>query len=159
MDELFETHAASYALVGDRRSAALNVFFPEAERRYIRLVVRDAGRTVGWALVLDTQMHDDKYFGDMRVGALVDCFSALADAPAVVAAADGFLMRRGVDIVVSNQLHPAWGAALAGAGYQEGPSNYFFYYSSDLKDSLSHIPDWLQRVHMNRGDAEGPTHL
>jgi hypothetical protein len=159
VDELFAAHAGSYSLLGDRRAAALNVFFPEGERRYIRLMVREAGRTVGWALVLDTQMHDDKYFGDMRVGALVDCFSAVADAPDVVAAADGFFARRGVDVVVSNQFHPAWCDALQKAGYQRGPSNFFFYYSADLAEMLSDVPDWLQRVHMNRGDAEGPTHL
>jgi hypothetical protein len=159
VDDLFAAHAGSYSLLGDRRAAALNVFYPEDERRYIRLLVRKADRTIGWAVVLDSQMRDDKYFGDMRVGALVDCFAAVDDAAEAVAAVDGFLALRGVDVVVSNQLHPGWCGALKAAGYERGPSNFFFYYSSALAEALSGVPDWLERVHMNRGDGEGPTHL
>jgi hypothetical protein len=159
VDEPFEAHAASYSLVGDRRAAALNAFYPEDDRRYIRLVVSTEGRTLGWVLALNTRMHGDKYFGDMQVGSLVDCFSAVTDAPEVVAAADAALTRRGVDVVVSNQLHPAWCAALEQAGYERGPSNFFFYYSEALAEALSEIPGWLEGTHMNRGDGEGPTHL
>jgi hypothetical protein len=159
VDALFEAHAPSYALVGDRGAAALNVFYPEDDPRFIRLLVLAEGRTIGWAVVLDTQMRDDKYFGDMRVGSLVDCFSAVTDAAEVIAAADAALTRRGVDVVVSNQLHPAWCAALEQAGYQRGPSNFFFYYSPELAEALSDVPDWVGETHMNRGDGEGPTNL
>jgi hypothetical protein len=158
-DELFAAHARSYALVGDRRAAALNLVYPEDGERFIRLLVEHGGRAIGWALLLDTQMRDDKYFGDLRVGTLVDCFAAPADAPTVVAAADAELERRGVDLAISNQLHPAWCEALEAAGYDHGPSNFLFYYSQGLADVLSDVPGWEQGAHMNRGDGEGPTHL
>ena len=80
-------------------------------------------------------------------------------APAVVAAADDALTARGVDLVVSNQLHPAWCGALADAGYELGPSNFFFYSSEALREALSGQPEWENGIHMNRGDGEGPGHL
>jgi hypothetical protein len=158
-DQLFEAHAASYSLVGDRRAAALNCVYPEDEARYIRIAVERRGNPVGWAVLLDTAMQDDKYFGDLRLGSLVDCFAAPEDVVAVVTAADRFLTERGVDLVVSNQLHSAWCGGLEAAGYQSGPSNLFFYYSRDLAAELSAIPGWARTAHMNRGDGEGPTNL
>jgi hypothetical protein len=157
--ELFLEHASSYSLVGDRRAAALSCLYPEEEARFIRLAVERDGRAIGWAVLLDTRMSDDKYFGDMRVGSLVDCFAAPSDAPAVVATADDFLTGRGVDLVASNQLHPSWCEALEGAGYQQGPSNFYFYFSEALAEELAGVPDWQRGVHMNRGDGEGPTNL
>ena len=158
-DELFEAHAASYSLLGDRRAAALNCIYPEEEARYIRIAIERLGKTVGWAVLLATAMRDDKYFGDLRLGSLVDCFAAPEDALAVVTAADRFLTERGVDLVVSNQLHSAWCEALEAAGYQSGPSNLFFYYSTDLAGQLDPTPGWAGTAHMNRGDGEGPTNL
>jgi hypothetical protein len=158
-DELFKAHAPSYSLVGDRRVPVLNCLYPEGDERCLRIVVERDGRAIGWALLLDTKMRDNKYFGDMRVGTLADCFAAPEDAPAVVAAADDALTARGVDLVVSNQLHPAWCGALADAGYELGPSNFFFYSSEALREALSGQPEWENGIHMNRGDGEGPGHL
>jgi hypothetical protein len=158
-DELFSTNATSYSLVGDRRASVLNILYPESDERCLRIVVERDDRAIGWALLLDTRMHDHKYFGDMRVGTLADCFAAPEDAPAVVAAADDALTARGVDLVVSNQLHPAWCGALVDAGFERGPSNFFFYSSEALRDALTEQPDWESRIHMNRGDGEGPGNL
>lgn len=158
-DELFQQHLIAYTLVGDRSAAALNELCPPRDPKFIRLLVKDGDRLVGWALVLDTQMTDHKYFGSMRVGTLADCFAAPGDAGLVVAAADRFLSERGVDLVVSNQMHPAWGDALVNAGYRSGPSNFFFYFSPALADSLAATPGWERGIHLNRGDGDGPIHL
>ena len=158
-DDVFAAASSAYSLVGDRSAKALNTVFADDDDRYIRVVVERAGRTVGWALLLDTTMKDDQYFGDLRVGTLVDCFAAPEEAHAVVAAADDVLARRGVDLAISNQLHPAWCKALELTGYESGPSNFFFYYSEGLVEALSDTPDWELGTHMNRGDGEGPGHL
>jgi hypothetical protein len=158
-DELFKEHASSYSLVGDRRASVLNILYPESDERCLRIVVERDGLDIGWALLLDTKMRDNKYFGDMRVGTLADCFAAPEDAPAVVAAADDALAARGVDLVISNQLHPAWCGALERAGYELGPSNFFFYSSEALREALFGQPEWENGIHMNRGDGEGPGHL
>lgn len=158
-DDLFTANVDSYGLVADRRASALQRLYPRDEGRYLRLAVERGDRIIGWAVVLDTQMTDDKYFGDMRVGSIADCFAAPEDAYPVVSAADAFLSERGVDIIVSNQLHPQWCEALKAAGYESGPSNFFFYFSEELSDRLDATEDWERKIHLNRGDGEGPGHL
>jgi hypothetical protein len=158
-DSLFSQNVESYGFVADRRAPALRRVYPTDKHRYLRLAVANKDDVIGWALVLDTQMGDDKYFGDMRVGTIADAFAAPDHAPAVVAAADAFLESRAVDIVISNQLHPRWCAALRNAGYESGPSNFFFYYSEELGERLARTRDWERRTHLNRGDGEGPGHL
>jgi hypothetical protein len=158
-DELFAAHGGGYSLVGDRRAAALNCIYPKDDERYIRLMVERNDEVIGWAVVLDTAMRDHKYFGQMRVGSLADCFADPEAARSVVAAADDFLTQRGVDIAVSNQFHPAWCSALEAANYETGPSNFFFYSSEDLAGQLEAVPDWKRKAHLNRGDGEGPANL
>lgn len=158
-DDVFSAGAGAYVLVADRGRQALRRIFPTTETGLIRLAIRRGREVIGWAVVVDAQMRDNKYFGNMRVGSIADCFAAPRDADLVVAAADAFLTRRGVDIVVSNQLHPVWSDALKAAGYEEGPSNFFFYFSQELADRLDAIPGWRDGVHLNRGDGEGPGHL
>lgn len=159
VDELFAEKSPSYSLVGDRRARVLNTLYPKDDERCIRILVERGEHLVGWALLLDSAMNDHKYFGDLRVGTIADCFAAPVDAPAVVDAADEVLTRRGVDLVVSNQLHPAWCEALESAGYELGPSNFFFYSSAALAEALSDQEDSERGIHMNRGDGEGPGHL
>lgn len=157
-DVVFAASAPSYLLIGDRGAAALGVNYPANRPRYLRLVVERGGAVVGWALVLDTEMHDAKYFGDLRVGSIADCLAPPEDAPAVVAAATEHLLARSVDLIVSNQLHAEWRAALESAGFERGPSNFFFYLSQDLAEQLG-ASRWEDRTHLNRGDGEGPAHL
>ena len=64
-----------------------------------------------------------------------------------------------MDLIVSNQLHAGWNEALAAVGYEEGPSNFFLYFSGDLGEQLGSIPDWSREAHVNRGDGEGPENL
>ena len=158
-DELFGSHAGAYSLVADRRADALNCLYPEGNDKYVKLAVERERKIVGWAVVLDTSLRNNNYFGNMRVGTIADCFAAPEHASAVVAAADEFLSRRGVDLIISNQMHAAWGEALAQAGYLRGPSNFFLYFSQPLADTLCSRQDWQQRVHIDRGDGDGPIHL
>ncbi len=141
---------AGYDAIASRDAARLDAFYPR-EAVVIRLKVG----TAGWAVVLDTQMRGDKYFGDMRLGSIADCLAAPADAAAVTAVAVRFLEQRGVDLIVSNQLHPAWVGALRSCGFREGPSNFVFAVSKGLAEL---IPAGAE-VHMNRGDGDGPIHL
>ena len=158
-DAVFSANTDAYVLVADRGEEALRRIFPADESGYIRLAILRGERVVGWAVVLDAEMKGNKYFGNMRVGSIADCFAAPDDAPFVVAAADAYLTGRGVDIVVSNQFHPVWCDAFKATGYERGPSNFFFYFSEELAKRLDAIPAWQHGVHLNRGDGEGPGHL
>ncbi len=141
---------AEYGAIASRDSTTLDAFYPR-DAAVIRLKVG----TAGWAVVLDTQMRGDKYFGNMRLGSIADCLAAPTDAAAVMGAAVRFLEQRGVDLIISNQLHPAWIAALRGCGFRDGPSNFIFAVSKGLAEL---IPAGAE-VHVNRGDGDGPIHL
>ncbi|MGE5648168.1 MAG: hypothetical protein ACM336_20515 [Acidobacteriota bacterium] len=149
-DALWERANAGYALVAARDAASLNALYPPGEARYIRLRVPQ-----GWALVLDTRMRGHKQFGDLRVGTIADCLALPQDAEAVTAAAAGWLSARGVDLIVSNQSHAAWGRALERSGFLRGPSNYVFAASRKLAEALG----GFEEMHINRGDGDGPIHL
>jgi hypothetical protein len=118
-DEVWERSRPAYALLAQRDAATLEQLYPASDPRFLR--VRAAG---GWAVLLDTQMQGHKQFGDMRVGTIVDCLAPPESAGAVIRAAAGLLEQRGVDLIVSNQLHGAWCTALVESGFRMGPSNY-----------------------------------
>jgi hypothetical protein len=169
-DEVWERSRPSYALVAQRDATTLEQVYPASDPRFLR--VRVAG---GWAVLLDTQMQGHKQFGDMRVGTIVDCLAPLESAGAVIRAGAGVLERRGVDLIVSNQLHGAWSRALVESGFRAGPSNYLLALSPDLAEAaggekmrpqagvgrLKPAPPLQahQQFHFNRGDGDGPIHL
>ena len=158
-DELWESCHDKYALAALRDRETLNILYPRANPKFHRLVVRCNGRTIGWAVVLDTAMHGHKYFGGLRVGSIVDCFGDPRQAASVAAQALAHLRERGVDLIVSNQSHQAWGAALRAAGFLKGPSNFLFAASPQLAARLDPFDAHQQELHFNRGDGDGPIHL
>ena len=100
-----------------------------------------------------------KYFGDLRVGSIVDCFGAPGHAALVVAKVLAYLRARGVDLIVSNQSHRAWGDGLRAAGCLQGPSNFLFAASPQLAARLDPFDANQNRLHFNRGDGDGPIHF
>ena len=158
-DDLWQVCKDHYSMIAVRDADVLNILYPSIDPRFIRLKVLEGRRITGWAVLLDTPMSGDKYFGNMRVGSIVDCMAAPGDAGPVMAAASQFLERRGVDLLLSNQSHPAWGRGLRNAGFVEGPSNYFFTSSPELTRLLDEVDPARAEMHLNRGDGDGPIHL
>ena len=159
-DEVWEASRSSYLLTGARDARTLEALY---SRFYLSglivLKLTRRGRAIGWAAVLDTQMSGDRYFGDLRVGTLVDGFAAPPDAPAVVDAAMRFLTDRGVDLIVSNQAHNAWVAGLKAARFLQGPSNFAFAMSKPLAEAVAPWEGRWGDFHLNRGDGDGPINL
>ncbi len=158
-NEVWQAHGADYSFVAVRNKPVLTVLYPGESKRYYRLLVQVDGRPAGWVVVLDTQMKDHKQFGSMRVGTIADCFAAPEHADAVIGGATDFLEERGVDLVVSNQAHPWWCSALANSGFLVGPSNFVLATSRDLTKTIESCDAAFERVHVNRGDGDGPIHL
>jgi hypothetical protein len=150
-DELWEACRPQYGMAAARDGRALRQLYPPRDERFIRLRVNRKG----WAILIDTSMQGDQYFGDLRVGTIVDVLSRPENATPVIAAARRDLERRGVDLIISNQSHSAWTAALYSAGFLEGPSNFLFGASKDLA-AIAGPPT---EMHINRGDGDGPVHL
>jgi hypothetical protein len=151
-DKTWEHSRHAYALLAQRDAATLEQLYPPSDPRFLR--VRAGG---GWAVVLDTQMQNHKQFGDMRVGTIVDCLAPPEAAMRVVRAATGLLEQRGVDLIVSNQLHTDWSRALLESGFREGPSNYLLAISPAFVEVSAERSQ--SQFHINRGDGDGPIHL
>jgi hypothetical protein len=109
--------------------------------------------------LLNTQHSGRDRFGSLRLGSIVDCFAAPSAAADVVACATRVLASLGVDLIVSNQSHSAWFAALAASGYIQGPSNFIFGTSKELTRLLADAKIQFSDVHLNRGDGDGPINL
>jgi hypothetical protein len=169
-DEVWERSRPAYALLAQRDAATLDQLYPPSDARFLRVRAAD-----GWAVLLDTQMQNHKQFGDMRVGSIVDCLAPPESATALIRACASLLEQRGVDLIVSNQLHTAWSRALVESGFREGPSNFLLALSPALAEAagvgfdrsltvaapMAHAAGGAEdiRFHINRGDGDGPIHL
>jgi hypothetical protein len=151
-DTVWENCRARYGMAAVRDAATLDRLYPESDPRFLR--VRAGG---GWAVLLDTAMRGHRQFGDLRVGTIVDCLAPPEDAGGVVRSAARLLEDRGVDLIVSNQLHGAWSDALREAGFRRAASNFLLAMSPALAARLEGCAD--REMHINRGDGDGPIHL
>ncbi|PYU75804.1 MAG: hypothetical protein DMG49_02575 [Acidobacteria bacterium] len=158
-DDLWHKCEGQYAMIAVRDSETLNILYPGTSKRFVRCKITRGGAVLGWAVLLDTPMHDNKYFGNLRVGSIVDCLALPENADAVVRAATRVLEERGVDLIVSNQSHSSWSAAFRSAGFLAGPSNFLFATSKELSKPLHPFQIKMAQAHLTRGDGDGPIHL
>lgn len=159
-DDIWRRAAPSYRFLARRDAETLNLRYGAvALSRCLKLAVRRAGAPIGWATVLDTRMRDNKYFGSLRVGSIVDAFAHPDDAPAVVAAAWHQLAARGVDLIVANFSHRVWQDAFTANGFWRTSSNYVFAASVPLSEKLAPVDTALPSFHITRADGPGPTRL
>ena len=104
-------------------------------------------------------MKDDKYFGDMKVGTLVDGLALSNKSSIVVVECTKYLESLGVDLIVSNQSHREWRSSLITNGFLKGPSNFLLAISNELSSILTPRKEKIDNIHINRGDGDGPIHL
>lgn len=156
-DALWDRCKPDLSLSAIRTSTVLNALY--AGVGFIRLKMSRHGSAVGWAVLRDTQMQNHRYFGNLRVATIVDAL-ALPDAiPAVVQAASNMVERRGVDLTISNQGHELWVQGLRQCGFLSGPSNYILAMSPGMATLLEPLTEHQSRLHINRGDGDGPLDL
>ena len=158
-DDVWRDCNGRYAMIGVRDSESLNLLYPATSERFLSYRITRGTRIVGWAVLLDTQMRRNKYFGNMRVGTILDCLARPEDACALVRGATRILEERGVDLTVSNQSQVDWCSAFRKTGFFAGPSNFSFGVSPQLSNLLSPFENVAAQVHLTRGDGEGPLHL
>jgi hypothetical protein len=153
-DELWARCRDRYSFVGVRDAATLSRLYPERQRfRGVRVLRGDT--TIGWAVLDSKRMSDDRKFGDLHLGRFADCFGAPEDADLVVRAAVDVLAEEGVDVILSNQSHPAWCAALRRNAFLPAPSNFVFAPSPGLSKRIRAIDPEGRDVHLTRGDDGG----
>ena len=125
-DRIFAHSLSDYRVAIRSDALSLNIVYPPDDHRYIRLkVMRNGAKVeVGWIVVASKQMSGNHYFGDLKVGTLVDGFGRLEDASALVASGINHLVRVGADIIVANFSHAVWVEACRRSGMFSGPSNF-----------------------------------
>lgn len=154
--KVFTNSVDDYGAVVRRDATTLNMLYPSNDSRFTRLRVvhKETSEELGWIVVITKRMQNDKYFGDLHVGTLVDGFGRRADVPAIVAAGLRHLVRMGVDLVVANWSHTSWVQASRRLGFLPGPTNYFFY-TAPAGTPLLQPSCPSDVIHLTRGDCDG----
>ncbi len=153
-DPIWEECSCDYYFVAARDGGTLNLLYPPSDARFLRLRISRAGEDLGWVVMLDMQMSEHRYFGNMRIGVIVDCLAAPRNAYHVVSSATRLLESRGADLIVTNQLNSAWCKAFFCASFLKGPSNFILALSPMLADKLRPLEATKNSIHMTRGDGE-----
>lgn len=159
-DTLWEQCRDEYDFLAVRSAAALEAGYPRSFANLVRLRVQRDGGDLGWLCVLreDLARRDaSPFFGPLVVGLLADGLAHPADAADVVAAGVDYLVAAGVDLIVSNQSHPAWCNALRASGFLPGPSRLAFYRSAQVEERLAEAGVQASGWHINQGDCDGPS--
>jgi hypothetical protein len=155
-DELWQRCAAHYSFVAVRTSGILNRIYPPGRPGVFRLCISSAGQVIGYAVIQQEESLHSERMGELRVGTIVDTFAKPEHAAAVVWSAARVLQQRGADVIISNQSHAAWGAALRQAGFREGPSHCVFAAARELAEEIRAVDPGARELHLNRGDGDWP---
>jgi hypothetical protein len=155
LDQLFERVHDAFGLLCDRRAAAMRRKLPPGDPRLVRLILRRSGQLAGWIVLSVSRLHEHRQFGDLTLGCIVDGLAAPADVPLLVAAGCRRLETAHCDLLVSNQSHPLWIAALRREGFLPGPSNFVLALSPELRAQAPAAAP----MHFTRGDGDGPINL
>ena len=158
-DVIWEAGAAQRAFGAVRGASALNHLYPSSEERITRLRVDIDGQTAGWALLTNRAQTQHRLFESLQLGAIVDCAARPGAERAVIQEATAWLARNGADLIVTNQAHAGWLQALDDSGYLAAPTNFIFAASPRLVEAISPCPNWTKKLHINRGDGDGPINL
>jgi len=129
---------------------------PAAAERCRRDVEGSAGRGVQLATAVQ-QSEQRLVYLDRPIGRdrRVRTRMSVTGADLVVRAAVDALDREGVDIILSNQSHPAWCAALRRNAFLSIPSNFVFAPSPRLGERIRAVDPDGRDVHLTRGDDGG----
>jgi len=130
-----------------------------SDKRFIKLLFTKNNKIVGWSISLNTKLVKHNYFGDMKLGSIVDCLSLRGYERSIVNLTSKMLKNKGVDLIVSNQSHIFWKSAFKMNSFIHGPSNYIFASSKVLSDKLIGDKRLKDYTHLTRGDGDGPINL
>lgn len=157
-DAVWQRCKDQYSALAVRDAQVMNRLLPVDGRwpEATRLRVRRDGLDIGWAAVRTTQLKDDARFGSMLLGSVIDCLASPADARDVISAATTHLRDAGVDLIISNQAHPAWATGFAANGYGVLPNKRYFAMSPSLASTLTPWETVRDGLHITNLDGHGP---
>jgi len=130
-----------------------------SDKKFIKLKFIENDKVIGWSISLCSKLNDHHYFGDMKLGSIVDCFCLPGYEKAIINQTTEILKNREVDLIVSNQSHVFWKKAFKMNSFFKGPSNFIFASSKILSDKLMEDKKSKDYMHITRGDGDGPINL
>lgn len=157
-DDIWNLAASDYGFIARRDAAMLNLLYPSSFPRLTRLQVTRDGRVLGWVC---TTLADPgssaafSEFGELRVGMIADGTGQSQHAAAILAAGVHHLVQSGADLIVTNQMHPAWRRPLRWLGFLPRPTNFLFACSKRMAGAIGEDIA-SQAMFINRGDCDGP---
>jgi hypothetical protein len=158
-DEVWACARSVYDVIGVRDSATLHALYPPEDDHIRCFELRKGAASVGWAALSVRQMVDSPYFGNLRVGTVMDCLCVPGHEVATVCAATQLLAERGADVVVTNQSNRVWQDAFRRGGFLTRQSNYALAVSPRLVRAAPSLEEGVAGVHFTRGDGDGRIHL
>jgi hypothetical protein len=158
-DVVWAASRGTFALGAVRDRPVLAQLYDIPRNPFLKVAIEDAGAPCGWAVCLATQRRGDKYFGDLKLGSIVDLLALPGYEAALVGAAVERLEREEVDLIVTNQSFQPVGHGLRRNGFFRGPSNFLFAASPKLAEVLTPLETNLAKFNLNRGDGDGPVNL
>jgi hypothetical protein len=158
-DRIWAESAAQYSLSAVREADCLRFIYPHTESVYYGVRLTEGDQPAGWVQMLNCQLRDRSYFGEMRVAALVDGVGPPEAVPSLVHCGVKAARERNADVVICNQMHRDWTSALRTAGFWRGPSNYLLALSKGLRKLVEPLEEAIPRIHFNRGDGDGRVNL
>jgi hypothetical protein len=158
-DELWSRAREQCSFAVDRDRKSVEWMYPPSDPRTHIFLVERGSDPVGWGVCFDTQMKNSRYFGNMRVGSILDCVALPGCEAETAALVDRQLGMRGCDLALVNHSHAQWVKAFEVAGFSRGPSNYLLGMSKRLADAVRSSADGEERMHITRGDGDGRVNL
>lgn len=159
-DDIWERCRGDYDLLSERSEGTLReIYQPFSENlRIVRIEYQ--GKTIAWFAYLVTEMTRNSNFGNLRVATIVDGLAPLADLQHTWRAAIAHIESKKPDLLISNQQNWAWRKAAQACHFRSGPSNFAVAFSPALSESIPmNDSEFWDRLHINRGDGDGPIHL
>lgn len=157
-DDLWESNKDYYSIVAKRDQHVLNQLYPKSSTHFHRLKITKNGICIGWTVLLCTQMEHDKYFGNLKLGSLIDAFSKPEDAELLIHQSVRYLKNIKADLIVVNHTNVSWGKHFKRNGFINGPSNFIFGISKRIKEYYQNNVDF-ENSFLMRGDGDGPINL
>lgn len=160
IDEVWESVGKEGLLVGDRRMEAMRQVFPASREANLKVRLEYSGRPVGFVVLRCTPLSGDHYFGNLRLGSIVDGWASKEHIVQLVRLATDLLKEQSADLIISNQSLASWQFGLQRCGYLSFRSNFGLGVSPKLSALLpGGLPANLEACHFNRADGDGPIHI
>ena len=158
MDEIWTTVRDSYGCIAARDVATVNRLIAPDHWPHGKLYqFTYQGRPVGWGAVRVTAKEDDRRFGNMTVGAILDALALPGYEADVCAALSRILAAQKPDMIITHMTHKRWRRGLKRSGFVEMQRRRAFCAIPELADKLGNDLDgFLEKAHLTPIDADGP---